>query len=371
MKRILYIHHTFRAHSYNSLLLDFASRVNRERFEILVCCLRDNGPYEKIFRDFGLQVKNFKMRTVFDFWVIFKIAGFIKKNRIDIVSTANFPADVYGRISAKLAGIPIILSTMHRFEDHKQERNYRLFFWLDRLTMRLTTKIIAVSKAVNDYLVRWHKINPRKIVVMYNGIDIDKFKNNGNGKDFSREFNLNDRFTTVGFIGRLVEVKGLSYFLEAVDKVVRKRKEVQFLIIGDGPLEEKLKKEVNDLRISEHVIFTGFRQDICEILAVLDIFAMSSFSEGLPTAVLEAMAAGKPVIATNVGGVPEMVAEGDTGILAPPRDAESLAEAILELLESPEKRRAMGEKGRRRVMEYFSIEKMVERYEEFYDSLTR
>lgn len=368
MKRILYIHHTFRDQSYNLLLLNFARRINRKKYKIIVCCLREGGPYEKKFRDNGFEVKNFRMKTLFDFWVIFKLIKFIKVNKIDIVSTALFPADVYGRISAKLAGVPVILSTRHRFEDSKQEKNYRLFSWLDTLTMSFATNIIAVSEAVRNYVIRWHRINPTKVVTLYNGIDIEKYKSNKNGDCFLNKFNLDKNRLTIGFIGRLVEVKGLGYLLDAAAEIIKEKKGVQFLIVGDGPLKGMLQKKASDLGINKHIIFTGYQQNVHEILGVIDILVISSLSEALPTVILEAMASGKPVIATNVGGISELVVNGENGILVPPRDIRALVEAIAELSESSDKRRIMGENGRQIVTKQFSIEKMIRDYEEFYDS---
>ncbi len=369
MKKILYIHHTFRDQSPQSLLLEVAKRLNRKKYEIFACCLREGGLYEKKLDDIGVKVTNFRMRSIFDFWIIFKIIKFIKKYKIDIVSTTLFPADVYGRISAKLAGVPVILSTRHHYELSKQERNYKLFSWLDTLTMVFSTKIIAVSETVRNYIIQWHRISPTKVVTLYNGIDIEKYESNNNGNDLMNEFNLDKNRLTIGFIGRLVEVKGLDYLLDAAAEIIKKKKEVQFLIVGDGHLKGMLQNKANDLGISKYIIFTGFRRNVHEVLGVIDILVIPSLSEALPTVILEAMASGKPVVSTNVGGVPEIVIDGETGILVPPRDPESLARAILALLQLPEKRLIMmRENGKRRVKEIFAIERMVERYEEFYDS---
>jgi glycosyltransferase involved in cell wall biosynthesis len=370
MKRVLYIHHTFRDQSYNSLLYEFAKRVNnKKKYEIFACCLRGDGPYEKKLDDIGVQVRNFRMNNLLKFWVVFKIVQYIKDNRINIVNTASFPSDVYGRIAAKLAGVPIILSTLHRLDGHKHERIYRLFFWLDTLTMLFTTKIIAVSKIARDYLIQWHNVNPTKIVTLYNGIDTNKYKADMNGSCLLNEFNLHKNYPTVGVIGRLDKMKGIDCFLNAVAEIVKKTKEAQFLIVGDGPLKGELKKRAYYLGILERVVFTGFRKDIPDILSIIDILVASTLSEALPTSILEGMSAGKPVVATNVGGVPEVVINGETGILIPSKDSDALAAAILELLESPEKRVMMGKKGRQHVMEHFSIENMVREYERFYDSL--
>jgi glycosyltransferase involved in cell wall biosynthesis len=268
--------------------------------------------------------------------------------------------------------VPVILSTRHRFEDSKQEKNYRLFSWLDTLTMPFATQIIAVSKTVRDYIIQWYKISPTKVVTLYNGIDIEKYKSNNNGDWFFNKFNLDKNRLTIGFIGRLVEVKGLVYLLDAAAEIIIKKKMgVQFLIVGDGPLKGMLQKKADDLGISKHIIFTGFQQNVHEIIGAIDILVISSLSEAFPTVILEAMASGKPVVATNVGGVSELVVNGENGILVPPRDIRALVEAIAELSESYDKRRIMGENGRQIVTKQFSIEKMIRDYEEFYDSCLR
>ncbi len=143
------------------------------------------------------------------------------------------------------------------------------------------------------------------------------------------------------------------------------------LIVGDGPLREDLEELAKNLEIEHHVIFTGFRTDIPNILGFLDIFVMSSMWEGLGLSAIEAMLAGKPVVASNVDGLPEVVLDQETGILVPPGEPKVLADAICTLLDSPEKRREMGEKGRQRAIRHFNIDKMVRDYEEFYDSYIR
>jgi glycosyltransferase involved in cell wall biosynthesis len=237
--------------------------------------------------------------------------------------------------------------------------------------MSFATKIVAVSETVKNYLIDWHKLDPGKVVTLYNGIDVDSFRDKGKQSHILNKFGLRTDFFTVGVVGRLVSVKGFDYFLDAAAIVLKTPKKVQFLIVGDGPLRGALEKRARDLGIHEDVVFTGFREEIPEILGVLDIFVTSSLSEGLPTAVLEAMCAGKPVVGTNVGAIPETVTNGDTGVIVPARDAESLANAILDLLDSPETRHKMGERGRQRVIDHFSIERMVENYERFYDSVSK
>jgi glycosyltransferase involved in cell wall biosynthesis len=234
--------------------------------------------------------------------------------------------------------------------------------------MYFATKIIAVSESVRNFIIQWHRIKPARVVTLYNGIDINKYNGNNKEQNLLHEFNLQKNFVIIGFIGRLEEVKGLDYLLEAATVIVKKNKEARFLIVGEGSQKRFLQQKAQDLGIGKYIIFPGFREDVDEILAAIDILVMPSISEAFPTAILEAMASKKPVIATTVGGVPEIVVNRETGILIPAKNIESLANAIIDLMQSSEKRSVMGLKGRERVAEHFSIERMVENYENLYDA---
>jgi len=370
--RILYIHHTFRNQSYNFLLWNIVNRIDRAKYEIFAACLREGGPYEEKLRDIGVTVKNFDLKTLLDLRIISRLVKYIRKNKIDIVQTAVFPADVYGRISASLAKVPIIISTMHRVEDHKQESIYRMLFFVDTLTMALTTKIIAVSEAVKNYLISFHKVRPEKISVIYNGLDTYQYQYQCNIdiSRFKRTLDVKPDIPTVAFIGRIVKVKGLKYLFRAAASILERGEIVQFLIVGNGPLKDHFIQQSQLLGIERHVSFLGFREDIPHILAVIDVLVLPSLREGLPLTILEAMRAGKPIIATNVGGIPEAIIDAETGILVPPRDSKRLGDAICYLLQNPLKSKQMGEKGKRRARRYFDVERMVKEYERLYTICT-
>jgi len=349
-------------------LWNIARRLNKNKYQVFAACLREGGPYEDKLRRIGVKVKNFDLKTLMDIRIILRLVRYIKQNKIDIVETAVFPSDVYGRVSARLANVPIIISTMHRVEDHKQEAIYRVLFLADTLTMPLTTRIIAVSEAVKNYLISWHKVKPDKIRVVYNGINTYKYNSNLNIEEYKKKLSLQHDIPTVALIGRLVKLKGVNYFLEAAASILRSGKRVQFVVVGDGPLKERLIKQAKNLRISQHVHFIGFREDIPQILAVIDILVVPSLFEGLPLTILEAMHTGKAIIASRVGGIPEAIKDGETGILVSPRDCHALTKGILELLKDPEKRKQMGEKGKQRALQHFEVERMVKEYASIYDA---
>jgi len=370
MKRILHIHHTFRDQSYNSRLWNLAQQIDRDKYQLFACCLKEGGPYEKRLRDTGINVSNLGLKNILDVRIIPRLIKYIKENRIDVVHTSVFPADVYGRIAAKLAGVPFIFSTTERFEEHKQEVMYLLLCFADTLTIHLTTKVVAISNAVKDYLIRWHRVKPDRIEVIYNGVDVKRFDITLNHIDYKTQLGLDPDKAIVCTIARLVPVKGLETLIEAAAEVLKDVKEAQFLIVGDGLLKKQLESRVSQLNIDGAFVFTGFRNDIPEILSIVDVFVMPSLSEGLGNAILEAMAAGKPVVASNVGGISEAVLHNKTGFLVPPRDSYSLAEAIIRLLQSKQTRLRMGNEGKRHVMLNFNMKKMVSEYENFYDTYT-
>jgi glycosyltransferase involved in cell wall biosynthesis len=365
--KILYIHHTFRNQSGSFLLWNIAKRIDKNKYQVFAACLREGGPYEDKLRRIGVQVKNFDLKTLVDIRIIPRLVSYIKQNSIDIVETSVFPADVYGRISARLANVPIIISTMHCVEAHKLETMYRILFFADTLTMALTTRTIAVSKAVKNYLISWHRVKSDKIRVVYNGMAAHKYDSNIDINEYKRKLNLQHDIPTVVFIGRLVKLKGVGYFLKAAAMVIRSGKKAQFLVVGDGPLKQSLVKQTQKLGIDQHVFFTGFREDIPKILSCIDILVLPSLWEGLPLTILEAMHAGKPIIATRVGGIPEAVRDRETGILIPPRDCHALTKGIVELLKDPEKCKEMGEKGKERALQHFNVERMVKEYSDIYD----
>ena len=371
--KILYIQSTFEVESPSLLLWYLCRFIDKDKYQILACCMRKGGPYEDKLRDLGIQVKNFNMKCILDLRVIFKLIKFIRENEVDIVHTSIRLADWYGRVSAKLAGVPLIFSTIHNTDYWRRERKYIAYSILDRLLLAFNTHIVAVSYGVKNFLVRWQSVNPDKITVIHNGIDVEEFTDSTSCEKLRDLFGLQSNVPTVGFTGRIERQKGLHILLHAARNIVQSGRQVQFLIVGDGSLRRELESIAKKLEIEQHVIFTGFRSDRSEVLTILrflDIFVMPSLWEGLGLSIIEAMLAGKPVVASKIDGIPEVVLDQETGILVPPREPKALADAICTLLDSPEKRREMGERGRQHAIRHFSIDRMVRDYEEFYDSYT-
>jgi glycosyltransferase involved in cell wall biosynthesis len=245
---------------------------------------------------------------------------------------------------------------------------------IDRFLSFLPDKIICNSEAIRKRFYRKGKIED-KIITIINGVDIDKFNPKISGREIRKEFAINEEEVVMGITSRIDPEKGHEYFLRGAAEVVKNHPGVRFLIVGDAfsPehfwLREYLKKLTRTLRLEDEVIFAGFRKDMPQVLAGMDILVLASDAEPCGRVLFEAMACGKPLIATNTGGTPEIVIDRETGLLVPPRNSELLARALITLLNNNELRKEMGQKGRKRIEEHFTIEKHVEKTEAVYEEL--
>ena len=287
-----------------------------------------------------------------------ELAGLFKKLELDIVHTNGSRCMVYAGLAAKYVGIPCVWHV--RIADCDK--------LLDRFLAGLSTKIIAISKAVKKRF-DWLKDNEKKVIIIYNGIDLERFNPEINGEEIRKEFQLSLEGFIVGIVGRLDWYKGHKYFLQAAKIVTETMPDVSFLIVGDGEYRTRLEDQVKQLHLDKNVIFTGNRNDIPEILSSINLFVLSSVSEGFGRVAAEASACMNPVVATNVGGITEVVKDGVSGRLVPSKNPTALAEAIIDLLKDRNKSRKMGLAGRKRVEELFSIDRNVRSIKKLYEDV--
>ncbi|MEK6715268.1 MAG: glycosyltransferase [Candidatus Omnitrophota bacterium] len=290
---------------------------------------------------------------------ILKLWRILKKEMPDIVHSHLFFATMFAAPLAKLAGIPYVIETAHLREAWR--KGIKKAYFIDRIFYRFVDKVIAVSYAIKNYLVNDKKLPQEKIGVIHNGIDTEKFKPGLTIKN-------NDEFR-VGVIGRLEEQKGHKYLLEAVNLLNGKFDNVKFLIVGDGSLKKKLVDSVECLGISNKVEFLGYRHDIKEIIAGLDLIVLPSLYEGLPLIALEAGAMAKPIIVTNVDGSPEAVLHNKTGLIIPPKNSSALKEAMERLLENKNLIGEFGKNAQEFIRKEFDIRKQVSRTEKLYGEI--
>ncbi len=307
-----------------------------------------------------------------DFRALIRLIKLINLEKPDIVHTHTAKAGTLGRIAAKLTGVPIIIHTFHGHVFHSYFGFFRtkFFLWLERLLAKFTDVIITVSEQQRDEIIKYRVAEPGKIIAIPLGLDLKPFfSSNADPNELRVEFSVPEQTKLVGIVARLVPVKNHVCFLEAARLVLERYDDVRFMIIGDGELRGTLEQKARDLGIEDRVIFMGFQHNLQKIYAGLDIVALSSYNEGLPVALIEAMAAGKPVISSEVGGVVDLILDGNNGLLVPSNEPKSLAEATLYLLEHPERRKIMGEAGRKKVYPHFDKKRLVDDIDNLYENL--
>lgn len=343
------------------------AQLNRDRYNALVCCLLGRGVIADEIEGASIEVVSLAMKGKLDLRALFRLFKLLKKGNFVVIHSHLFHANVIGRIVGKLARIPIIISV-----EHNPIAEGTLRHLVDKLSAVSADKVIAVSEAVRKFTVNQVGIESMKVLTIYNGVDLsEKHPARIDILERKKRIGIDPLRPVVGTVSRLDEMKGAEYFVRATAKVRAENPATLFLIVGDGPERAELEQLAQRMNIAESLILTGYRADIPEVLSTIDLFVLPSLYEGLPTAALEAMAMAKPVIATHVGGTPEVVEDKVTGLLVPPRDPEALAEAIITLLQDRERAKAMGRAGRERVERYFSVERMVQQTEALYEELIR
>jgi glycosyltransferase involved in cell wall biosynthesis len=347
------------------VLYTIALNLDKEKYNVYVWCLRKGGFYAEKLIKAGIEVNILNISTSRNPVNIYKLYRLLKKYRIDIVHTHAYSAGTAGRISAFLAGIPVIISHNHSVYDY-----YNWYYHLvERLLSFITDRVICISDVVNRFVRETERINANKLVTIHNGIDSVCSVSEKRTSGLRKELGIPINHSIICTITHLEEHKGLKYLLESASLLLGSNSSISFLVVGDGTLTNELKKRCIDLRIEENVVFAGERSDILEILSLIDIFVLPSVREGFGLSLLEAMECGKPIIATNVGGIPEVVKSGVNGILVPPKDPEALYSAMIKLLDDKDMMKKMGYEGKKICKKDFSSKAMVDKVEELYDKL--
>lgn len=361
----------------------FAQIINgldKEGYEVSVACLpRSSGTSSELFVEEiqdSAQIIPFDLQNQLNLWNIFKLIKIIKEKKIDLVHSQGARADFFTRIAAGLIKVPIVVSTIAApvEEYNVNPMKKAIYVILDRFSEGFVDKFIVVAEHVGRKLIQIHKIPSHKVVKIHNGVDIKKYNYNSQIAVLVRKrLNIGPEVLLVGAIGRLTWEKGLLYFIEAAKRIRDSEQQiadkVKYLIVGEGKLEKSLRLKVKRLKLEEKVIFAGFRKDVREILGAIDILVLSSLREGFPLITLEAMAMGKPIVATNIEGVNESIVDGVTGILVLPKDPEDLAKAIVSLLKDKDSAQRMGMAGRRFVEEKFNFDIMIRQHKQLYEEL--
>lgn len=276
------------------------------------------------------------VRNVVALWALYRL---MRQLRPDIVHTHTTTAGFLGRIAARLARVPIVVHTLHThpFEGYYNRWRTRLFVVMERIGARLSDSIIALSENLRRELVETRHITSKKrITVLPLGFDLETFaKTQRQRGAFRADWDVAHDAPLVGIVGRLWPVKNHALFLEAAARVRDQLPAARFVIVGDGLLRDKLEAHAQSLGIRDAVIFTGWQQHLEDIFSDLDVLVISSTNEGTPVPIIEALAAGCPVVATRVGGIPDLLDGGKWGDLVPSGNATALAEAVVRVIKHP------------------------------------
>jgi glycosyltransferase involved in cell wall biosynthesis len=312
----------------------------------------------------GLKVHIFPCKGRFDPKTIASIQDFIDREQPNILHSHGYKSNFYAWRALSNKRIPWIVT------NHGKRVGMKLSVYnrLNIFFMKKADRIVAVSQSLADEMTK-KGISSTKIVVIDNGINLQRFANLPKNNDLRKSFGLNGNNTIIGTVGSLTEEKGHVYFIEAARQVIDKNPECRFLIVGDGIQRQFLEKKTADLGLTDKVIFTGSRKDVPEILPTLDAFVLPSLKEGLPMALLEAMASKVPVIATSVGAIPKVIEHGINGMLIPPKNSDVIAEAINTMLSDGNSAKEMAQRGFEKVRDHFSADIMARKYLAIYKEL--
>ena len=347
-----------------------------ERYGIHVAT-SPKGDFFKILTEIGIDVAPLDLRKRVNFNNIERLFRTIREGEIDIVHSQGGKADFYARMAAKRLKprVKIVNTVAMPVKGYDvgafRKGVYRFFDWFSE---RYVDRFVVVSEVLRDTLLSIYKIQSDKVIKIYNGIELSEYEPDYFGKSFKtvrKEYNIGEEACFIGAVGRMVWQKGFEYLIRAMPTITKKCPEAKFLIVGVGPLRERLEALGERLKVKENLIFTGFRSDISDILAAVDLLVVPSLLEGFPMITLEAMAMAKPIVATNIDGMTEQLTNGENGLLVPPKDPGALANAIIRFLSDKKSAQQMGMAARKRVEQEFSVEKMVSETEKVYMDLLK
>ena len=362
--KLMQITHDLAIGGLQQVVVTICRCINREKFDVSVLCLRDLGPFAKEIEEMGIEVHFLSQPgNGTDYFSFFKVAKILKKKQIDVIHTHNTQPFVDGTLGALLSGREMTIVHTDHARDFPDKRRYMLAEWL---MSHFTYKVVGVSAHTSRNLIRYEKISPQKVMTIPNGIDDLKFAIEIDGTKKKQELGLPDCGLIIGLGVRLTRQKGIEYLLKAMPTILEEFPDTAMVIAGEGPLEEELRRDAFSLGIDKSVHFIGPRLDMPELLKLFDLYVLPSLWEGMPMVLLEAMAAGCPVVATDVGGISKVIEHGINGLIVRPRNPEELAEAVIKLLTDEKLRKEFAQNGLMKFRQKFSADIMTRQYEQLY-----
>lgn len=349
-------------------LFQFLKHASPKAFDYVLCNFsikgRPAGQFveEALRRNLNLTLLD--QRAMIDPFLIFQARKIVLQQGIDLIQTHGYKSHLIGFFLRLLCRRPwLAFAHGYTYGNWKMRLYNRMDLWL----LRYADRVVAVSDATRR-LLKQNRVPAERIALIYNAIDPADAVPAAEAAEVKKRHGLAPDRKAIGVIGRFNPEKGQGIFLKAMRKVVQDCPDVKALLIGDGPDQAELERYCRENGLRDWVVFTGYRENIADYYRILDLLVLPSFTEGLPNTVLEAMSFGIPVLATSVGGVPEII-EKDNGVLVPPDDPEALAERMIELLQNESLRKAIGAKGRSALYPRFAPDHRVEKIVGLYHAL--
>ncbi len=355
-----------------AVVLNLSLGLKRVGIRSMIGCFSDgkrrNEQLAALAKSNGIDVRYVREKKKLDFAIAKQIRDTCCESKVAFVNSHGYKSSFYSMIAKIFYGIPFIVTCHSWTKEHPKLRFYN---YLGKISMLFSERVVAVSETVASEIGNWPHIR-RKLRVIQNGINIEnRLKDVGSAKKqvLRKELGVKEVSKLVGTLGRLIPLKAHDDLIRAAKIVCEKMCDVEFILAGDGPLLSSLKVLAKRHGISDRFHFLGFRDDAISILQLLDVFVLPSKIEGLPISLLEAMAIGKPVVATEVGGIPSVIRDGFNGLLVQPGDVMSLAQSIVALLCYSDYREELSRKGKATVSKQFSMERMAKDYASLYKEL--
>lgn len=363
------------------ILFNVLNFLKNQGYDISVVC--SPGKWIKNIEKEGIKLKTIRFkRKIFspisDLVAFVRLFFYFRKEKFHIVHTHTLKPEFYGQIAAKLAGVPIIVNTIHGlcFTENTSFFKRKFFILIEKIAAKCSDTIFAVSRLIIRTAIKEKICKPNLIKYWGGGVDVSRFNPQRFSQGFilqkKKQLGINPRSKVIGIVARLVREKGYLELFKALKNILNKFPDTVLLAVGPEEPEKRDAinfKIIRKYNIEKNVILLGERTDVDEIYSLMDIFVLPTYREGIGASILEASAMEKPVIVSNTGGCPEAVDDGKTGILVPVRNSEKLAEAIIYLFENSEKAKEMGKNGRMKIIKEFDERLIFKRIEKEYERL--
>ncbi|MBN1901236.1 glycosyltransferase [Candidatus Sumerlaeota bacterium] len=378
--KIIYFIGSLRLGGAEKQVVELALGLDRSRYDMEICCINQGGPMVEAVRASGIPVNIFEVSLPYGkfnprSWFhllknLRRIHRYIRESKPDIIHGYLFTAYIVGVFCGVWAKVPILISSRRSLGYFKEDKFWRQA--IENLANRKTDAILVNSNAVWNDVIKREKHCDGKIHLIYNGVDLDKFKPQQPNPEIRTKWRLRQNDILVGVVANLIHYKGHMEILDAAALLKKDFPDLRFVFIGrDGGMQSRIEKNRSILSLDNQVILAGSREDVEKIIPAFDILLLASHEEGFSNVLLEGMACGKPIVATDVGGNAESVKNGETGFIVPPKNPQKMAEALKKLIADPSLREKFGRAGRTRVEQKFSLNSLIQYMDAFYQEIAK